>query len=137
MGYSLEATTKDLQVDQCKRDFSTLSDHRAINSGKAQGCWKEIFPYSLFIRLILNTAAQAGTKLLIPHGAVVGIDNLFEARDNCQNVTITFRKPPGSIDMEKSPKTMKPCCLKVPLGRLRRNFPAMLTQLSPGGLNFV
>ncbi len=53
MGYSLEVAKKDLQVDQCKRDLSTLSDHRSINSYKALGYWKESFPYSPFIRLIL------------------------------------------------------------------------------------
>jgi hypothetical protein len=37
-----------------KRDFSTLSDHRLINSCKASGYWKEIFSYSPHIRLILK-----------------------------------------------------------------------------------
>ena len=54
VGYSRKTISKDLQVDQCKRDFSTLSGHRAINSCKASGYWKEISPYSPFIRLILQ-----------------------------------------------------------------------------------
>ena len=30
VGYSLETTTKDLQVDQCKRDLSKLDGHRLV-----------------------------------------------------------------------------------------------------------
>jgi hypothetical protein len=41
VGYSLETTKKDLQVDQCKRGFGTLGGHRSINSETASGFWKE------------------------------------------------------------------------------------------------
>jgi hypothetical protein len=30
VGYSLKTTPKHLQVDQCKRDFSTLGGHRSV-----------------------------------------------------------------------------------------------------------
>ena len=30
VGYSLETTTKDLQVDQCKRDLGKLDGHRLV-----------------------------------------------------------------------------------------------------------
>ena len=53
VGYSRKTTSKDLQVDQCKRDFSTLSTlsaYRAINSCKTSGYWKGIFLYNpLFV----------------------------------------------------------------------------------------
>ncbi len=49
---------------------------------------------------LLQTAAAAGTRLMIPHGAVVGIDNLIEARDNWQAVSITFRKPAASLELQ-------------------------------------
>lgn len=51
----------------------------------------------------LRTAASAsGTRLLIPHGALVGVDNLVEGRANWSTVTITFEKNPGGIDFSES-----------------------------------
>ena len=47
---------------------------------------------------LLAMARQAGTRLYAPHGAVVGMDNLIEAREHWSSVNITFRKPPASID---------------------------------------
>jgi aspartate dehydrogenase len=47
---------------------------------------------------LLAAARQAGTRLYLPHGAVVGMDNLLENR-NWKTATITFRKPPASIDV--------------------------------------
>lgn len=51
----------------------------------------------------LRAAADAsGTRLLIPHGALVGVDNLVEGRANWSTVTITFEKHPGGIDFSES-----------------------------------
>jgi aspartate dehydrogenase len=47
---------------------------------------------------LLATAEQAGTRLFIPHGTVVGMDSVLEARALWKSVTVTFRKPPASID---------------------------------------
>jgi aspartate dehydrogenase len=44
-------------------------------------------------------AAEHGHRLLIPHGALVGLDSLVAWRDRWTEVTITFRKPPSSIDL--------------------------------------
>ena len=44
----------------------------------------------------------AGTRLLIPHGALVGVDNLVEGQENWDEVTITFEKHPASIDFAES-----------------------------------
>ncbi len=46
--------------------------------------------------------AAAGTRLLIPHGALVGVDNLVEGQDVWKEVTITFEKHPDSIDFLES-----------------------------------
>ena len=48
---------------------------------------------------LLATARESGTRLFVPHGAVVGLDNLLEARAMWSSATITFRKPPASIDV--------------------------------------
>ena len=47
-------------------------------------------------------AAASGKRLLIPHGALVGTDNLVEGRDNWDAVTITFEKHPQAIDFSES-----------------------------------
>ena len=51
---------------------------------------------------LLETCAAHGTRLFIPHGALVGVDNLFEGRGNWAEVTITFRKHPMNIDFSAS-----------------------------------
>lgn len=53
---------------------------------------------------LLSTAAASSHRLLVPHGAVVGMENLYEARENWKEVSITFRKPPGSIDLDNKPE---------------------------------
>jgi len=47
---------------------------------------------------LLAVCEAKGTRLYIPHGALVGVDNLFESRHIWEDVTITFRKHPESID---------------------------------------
>jgi len=47
-------------------------------------------------------AIQAGHRLLIPHGALMGTDNLFESRRMWRDVEITFCKNPAHIDFSES-----------------------------------
>jgi aspartate dehydrogenase len=46
---------------------------------------------------LLAAARSAGTSLLVPHGALAGMDALYERRDVWSELTITFRKPPEHI----------------------------------------
>lgn len=47
----------------------------------------------------LDAACRAsGRRLFIPHGALIGLDNLVEMRTEWAEVTITFRKHPDNID---------------------------------------
>ena len=47
----------------------------------------------------LNSAClQSGRHLFIPHGALIGLDNLVEMREEWTDVTITFHKHPDNID---------------------------------------
>src|SRR5690606_13797218 len=43
-------------------------------------------------------AKESGHRIFIPHGALIGLDNLVEVRDTWKDVTITFRKNPANID---------------------------------------
>ena len=47
---------------------------------------------------LLESAHRHGHRLLIPHGALIGLDNLVEVRGNWAEATITFRKHPKNID---------------------------------------
>ena len=47
-------------------------------------------------------ARQSGHRLLIPHGALMGTDNLFESRHMWAEVEITFTKNPANIDFSES-----------------------------------
>jgi aspartate dehydrogenase len=49
-----------------------------------------------------DAAIQSGHRLLIPHGALIGLDNLVEVRGNWAEATITFRKHPNNIDFRDS-----------------------------------
>lgn len=47
---------------------------------------------------LLKVAARHGKHVLLPHGALVGADSLFEWRHMWSRVVITFRKAPRNID---------------------------------------
>ncbi len=49
-----------------------------------------------------RTARAAGTRLIIPHGALVATDNLAEWQAMWDSVTIEFRKNPEHIDFSES-----------------------------------
>jgi predicted dinucleotide-utilizing enzyme len=49
-----------------------------------------------------NTALKNNNRLFIPHGALIGVDNLREGLDNWQEVTITFKKHPDSLDFSNT-----------------------------------
>ena len=49
-------------------------------------------------RSLLDTAGRSGTRLCVPHGAVIGLDALSEGREMWDEVSITMKKPPRSID---------------------------------------
>ena len=56
---------------------------------------------ALFDRMVAQ-ARRAGRRLLIPHGALMGVDNLLESRHMWAEVEITFTKNPANIDFSES-----------------------------------
>jgi aspartate dehydrogenase len=58
-------------------------------------------------RRLLNAARSNGTCLFIPHGAVVGLENIFEGRDLWKEVTIVMKKHPRNLDFSAAPQ-LKP-----------------------------
>lgn len=72
---------------------------------------------------LLTAAKMSGTRLLVPHGAVVGIDNIYEARDNWEDVTITFRKPPAAIDLDNELESEETVLFEGPVTEIAEKYP--------------
>ena len=53
---------------------------------------------------LLETARRSGTCLFIPHGAVVGLENIFEGRDLWEEVTVVMKKSPKNLDFNAAPQ---------------------------------
>ena len=53
---------------------------------------------------LLAVCAGRGTCLYVPHGAVVGLDSLFECRDAWEHVSVTMRKNPRNLDVGALPE---------------------------------
>jgi aspartate dehydrogenase len=52
---------------------------------------------ALYDRLI-SAAKESGTCIYIPHGALVGLDSIFECRDSWREVKVTMKKNPKNLD---------------------------------------
>jgi aspartate dehydrogenase len=55
-------------------------------------------------RRLLETARSNGTCLFIPHGAVVGLENIFESRELWEEVTMVMKKNPKNLDFSAAPQ---------------------------------
>jgi aspartate dehydrogenase len=53
---------------------------------------------------LLDTARTNGTCLFIPHGAVVGLENIFEGRDLWEEITMVMKKSPKNLDFSTAPQ---------------------------------
>jgi aspartate dehydrogenase len=54
---------------------------------------------------LMATASASGHHLLLPRGALVGMDSLFSWRHMWREVTITFRKHPRNLDLARTGRT--------------------------------
>jgi predicted dinucleotide-utilizing enzyme len=55
-------------------------------------------------RRLLDAARSNGTCLFIPHGAVVGLENIFEGRELWEEVSMVMRKNPKNLDFSAAPE---------------------------------
>lgn len=53
---------------------------------------------------LLDITRSAGTRVFVPHGAVIGLDALEEGRDTWDEVRIVMKKPVRSLDFSASPE---------------------------------
>lgn len=54
---------------------------------------------------LIAEARKSGRHLLLPRGALVGMDSLFSWRHMWRDVTITFRKHPRNLDLSRTGRT--------------------------------
>lgn len=53
---------------------------------------------------LLETARSAGTRIYVPHGAVVGLEAVEEGRERWEEVTMVMKKPVKSFDFSSAPQ---------------------------------
>ena len=62
------------------------------------------FADEVLLGRVLGTAMRHDTRLFIPHGAVVGLENIFEGRDLWEQVTVVMKKSPKNLDFSAAPQ---------------------------------
>lgn len=111
----------DLPKSLVLEDLSRFSDHApdlivecahpsiTVNHGEAFLSQADYLPLSVnaladgeLAARLTQAAHNSGRRLFIPHGALIGLDNLVEVRDMWEAVTITFKKHPDNIDFTDS-----------------------------------
>jgi predicted dinucleotide-utilizing enzyme len=53
---------------------------------------------------LLDTAKDNGTCLFIPHGALVGLENIYEGRELWDEVAMVMKKSPKNLDFSAAPQ---------------------------------
>jgi predicted dinucleotide-utilizing enzyme len=53
---------------------------------------------------LIETARSSRNRLFIPHGAVVGLENIFEGRQLWDEVTMVMKKNPRNLDFSAAPQ---------------------------------
>jgi predicted dinucleotide-utilizing enzyme len=66
------------------------------------------FADEAFQQRMYETARASGTTLFVPHGALVGLESLFEGREMWEEVTILMRKNPRNLDFSDAPHLRPP-----------------------------
>lgn len=94
----LEAATVDLVVECAGPDVTVVHGRSLIRRSDYMPLSVTALADDQLRAELLATARSAGTRLLVPHGALAGLDALCERRDVWREITITFRKPPRHID---------------------------------------
>ena len=54
---------------------------------------------------MLDAAQHRRTRLFVPHGAVPGLETVWEGRDGWEEVSMEMRKSPGHLDWSSHPAT--------------------------------
>ena len=86
---------------------------------------------------LITAARESGHRLLLPRGALVGMDSLFSWRHMWREVTITFRKHPRNLDLARTGRNRRqhhrprPFCMTARFAGLLPTTRATSTPWSP------
>jgi len=92
----------DLIVETAHPDISREHGATILNSANYMPLSATALSDPEVERKLLEAASAHGTHLIVPHGALVGCDSLYEWRHQWDSVTITFKKNPANIDFSVS-----------------------------------
>jgi aspartate dehydrogenase len=113
----------DLVVEVAHPDVCAQMGARILRKTSYMPCSAAALADDNLREQLLAAASSAGTKLYVPHGAVVGMDSLIEARANWQSAMITFRKPPASIDAADQTQGEEVLLFEGSAREIARKFP--------------
>ena len=113
----------DLIVELAHPDITRKMGESILQQADYMPCSITAFADDKLIDRLLSVASESGTRLYIPHGAVVGLDNLIETRDNWEQAKITFRKPPASIGMPNAPQADETILFEGSVREIADKFP--------------
>lgn len=98
----IAARTPDLVVEMAHPDFTRAWGERILSVADYLPLSVTALADDGLMARLTGQARKHGTRLLIPHGALMGTDNLFESRAAWREVEITFVKNPANIDFAVS-----------------------------------
>jgi aspartate dehydrogenase len=94
--------TPDLLVEMSHRSISQCHGERFLRAADYLMLSVTAMADPALNPSLIETAQHNQRCLFIPHGALVGVDNLQDGLENWSEVTITFRKHPDSLDFAES-----------------------------------
>ena len=92
----------DLVVEMAHPDYTRHWGERILRSADYLPVSVSALADPALLQRLSDTALACGTRLFIPHGALIGTDNLVEWREMWSTVEITFVKDPRHIDFSES-----------------------------------
>lgn len=113
----------DLVVEVAHPDVTAKIGARVLGKTNYMPCSVVALADEELRQQLLAVARQADTRLYIPHGAVVGMDELIEARSGWKSATITFRKPPALLDAAGHPQADGAVLFEGSAREIAKRFP--------------
>lgn len=92
----------DLVVEMAHPDISRLYGETILDHADYMVLSTTALADAALHERLIDRALKRGRRLFLSHGALVGVQELEEARDNWVHVEITFEKNPRNIDFDAS-----------------------------------
>lgn len=96
----------DLVVEVAHSDVIVKYGEQILKSTNLLAFSTTAFSNEELCKKLLHNCETYGTKMYIPHGAILGLDGLFDGRAIIDSVTITTTKSPKSLGREDSERTI-------------------------------